>query len=520
MALLLAEILGLTLRFDAGTLKQDRQWWADLVRQAHFAPQIASAVLIVLLVFGGARWGEEVKRWARQRGDFRRLAVFLVAHLVAFLGFAALTRVVLEGDIRAAPHPEAWVLAWAAVGAGAAVLWLGALLPPGLWLALGREGLGLLLVGVLLGLAALEAGRWTLTWWEPLGRSTLWLVNALLSRLCGETLYDPDTFRVGTPRFWVEVAPSCSGYEGIGLICVFLLFFLWFYRTELRLPQALLLFPVGVAVMWLANALRITGLILLGTYDPEVAAAGFHSQAGWLAFNGVALGLLWGVRRSRWLVRGEPPAVAEQPNATLPYLVPLFVLLASLMVTRALSHGFDQLYPLRVLAVAAVLWLFRGEYRRWPWKPSWEAVALGVLAFGLWMALEPPSAGLSPWSPAAGLSAGWAGAWVAFRVAGLVITVPLAEELAFRGYLTRRLLAADFRQVPPGQFSWFSFLFSSLLFGALHTRWLAGTLTGMLYALALYRRRRVADAVWAHATTNALIAAYVLGAGEWGLLGS
>jgi membrane protease YdiL (CAAX protease family) len=56
-----------------------------------------------------------------------------------------------------------------------------------------------------------------------------------------------------------------------------------------------------------------------------------------------------------------------------------------------------------------------------------------------------------------------------------------------------------------------------VLFGALHARWLAGALAGMLYAVAVYRRGELADAVLAHATTNALIAAYVLATGTWSL---
>jgi CAAX prenyl protease-like protein len=99
-------------------------------------------------------------------------------------------------------------------------------------------------------------------------------------------------------------------------------------------------------------------------------------------------------------------------------------------------------------------------------------------------------------------------------VVGSVVTVPIAEELAFRGYLLRRLISADFDELAP-RFTWLSFLLSSFLFGVLHGRWLAGTAAGMLYAWAMYRRGRLADAVIAHATTNALIAADVLILGNW-----
>ena len=47
--------------------------------------------------------------------------------------------------------------------------------------------------------------------------------------------------------------------------------------------------------------------------------------------------------------------------------------------------------------------------------------------------------------------------------------------------------------------------------------WSAGTLAGLLYAWAMLRRGRISEAVIAHATTNALIAAYVLIFHRWHL---
>src|SRR5262249_36909700 len=99
---------------------------------------------------------------------------------------------------------------------------------------------------------------------------------------------------------------------------------------------------------------------------------------------------------------------------------------------------------------------------------------------------------------------------------GSVVVAPAAEELAFRGYLTRRLIAADFRSVPPGTFTWPSFLASSALFGLTHgPNWAAGTLAGMAFALVYYRRGKLIDAVLAHAAANGLLAAYALATGDW-----
>jgi len=46
-------------------------------------------------------------------------------------------------------------------------------------------------------------------------------------------------------------------------------------------------------------------------------------------------------------------------------------------------------------------------------------------------------------------------------------------------------------------------------------RWLAGTLAGLIYAFAFLRRGRIGDAVIAHATTNALLAVWVLAGSRW-----
>ena len=106
--------------------------------------------------------------------------------------------------------------------------------------------------------------------------------------------------------------------------------------------------------------------------------------------------------------------------------------------------------------------------------------------------------------------------WLAIRVLGSVITAPLAEELAFRGFLPRRLMRADFYNLPVATFFWIPFLVSSLLFGALHGQfWLAGTIAGMLFGVALYCGQGLGDAVQAHATTNGLMVLYVFATGHW-----
>src|SRR4029079_14842034 len=135
--------------------------------------------------------------------------------------------------------------------------------------------------------------KWSQQLWNPLATGTLWVVEKLLRCSFSDVVADPHRFIVGTQSFSVYIAPKCSGYEGIGLITVFLGSFLWWFRKELRFPHALVLMPIGIGTIWFANALRIAALVAIGTtISPTVAQYGFHSHAGWLAFNAVALTLV------------------------------------------------------------------------------------------------------------------------------------------------------------------------------------------------------------------------------------
>jgi CAAX prenyl protease-like protein len=108
--------------------------------------------------------------------------------------------------------------------------------------------------------------------------------------------------------------------------------------------------------------------------------------------------------------------------------------------------------------------------------------------------------------------------WVVFRVLAAVTTVPLAEELAFRGFLMRWLVAAEFEVVSMRHLSWFAVLASSAVFGVLHgAQWLPGMVAGLAFAAVMLRRGKIGDAVFAHATSNALLAGYVLFYQQWHL---
>ena len=519
VALAVVELLYVTVRFDSYPLDQASSAWLRFVAHSPQYLRLAVTVAVVGLLLGGWR---EFARVARAPGHGRTRLIALGVHAIAVVAFFQISLVVFD-VARASAHPAWWVSAWLVTGAVALGAWIVALAPE-LGAAIGAHR-GLAAAGLALGIAAWFSGVLTEALWQPLASYTFAAVGAMLGVLYPQVVSDPGRLVLGTPAFKVAIAPSCSGYEGIGLILAFLAIYLWVFRRELRFPAALLVLPIGAATIWAVNAVRIVALIALGDAGwADIALGGFHSQAGWIAFNVVGLAFVAGLNRGHYFHRHRVAAASVRAgdDGTTAYLAPFLVVLATAMVTGIFASELDWLYPVRVVAAMGVLWWFRQHYSNLGWSVSWRAVAIGCVTFALWIVLVPAASESAPGWPAAlaSLPAHWAAAWLAIRVIGYTVTVPLVEELAFRGYLMRRLIREDFSRLPVGLFTWSSFLLSSVLFGALHGgSWIAGTLAGMTFAVALYQRRAIGDAVVAHATTNGLIAMYVFATGRWSVWG-
>jgi exosortase E/protease (VPEID-CTERM system) len=369
-------------------------------------------------------------------------------------------------------------------------------------------------------------------------------VHAVVRLCLPGLLVDPATFTIGTDRFAVIIAKECSGMEGLGLVLVFTVVWLTYFRKESRFPQALLLIPGALLCVWALNIVRICSLIMIGNAGaPDVAMVGFHSQAGWIAFTAVAFAFSMATQRLSW-VRRIPSAAIEpvadsgltaverkttgiaeldeekrESPATPAYLIPFLAILGSSLISKAASGYFEWLYPIRFLAAAAALWFFRAELKKLNWSFGWAALLTGGAIFLVWIASAFLAGGPS-YSPLGGALAGLPPmarlTWIAFRIAAEGITVPIAEELAFRGYLSRRMVNREFDEVPFSRMTMLSMGVSSVLFGLLYGQhWIAGMLAGMAYAAVLKWRGRMGDAVVAHATSNLLLAAWVLLRGDW-----
>ncbi len=378
------------------------------------------------------------------------------------------------------------------------------------------------------GLTVLLLSLVSLYGWETMAEATLLVSKAMLELFETDVAIYPDQRMLRIDNFAVIVTRNCSGYEGIALVVAFLSLYLWVFRDRMRFPRAFLLYPIGIVAIWLLNAARIAALAALGAHvSPAIAVQGFHSQAGWIAFLAATLGMMALAQRSAFcrragetaVVRVPKPAAARSDRVLLAYLAPFMgLMLASIAVAAASPHD-RPLYALKVLAVAAVLWLYRDVYAGWSRRISWEALLAGAVVGIAWIASDPGGAEaseLGAWL--ARQSTGVAALWLAIRVIGATITVPIAEELAFRGLLHRWIIARDFDSVPFARYAPVAFVVSSLLFGLMHERWLAGALAGAVFAMVMYRTRDIAGPIAAHIAANAIICAWALAFRQWSLL--
>ena len=509
------EAMGFSIWLDGTALRQEGglaglagDWVTPGVRAA-------VAFTAVFLTFGFLNAGGKLKKLSAETSRHRISYGLLLAHWIGLLVLGVLSQRLFQAPgVRSASVAVPWFIA------GVCTIALGgcALIPPKIWKELIRLTGWLWAIALAAGVAAVAVGGLASKLWEPSARLTLRAVSMLLSPLLSDFVADPASRTIGTPQFMVEIQDQCSGLEGAGLMLVFGVLWLWFSRKEYRFPGALVLVPAGILVIWCANVVRIAALILIGNAGaPGLAVGGFHSQAGWIAFNMVAIGFCFAARQ----FAGARETESFHDNAAAPWLMPLLAILAAGMIARAMTSGFEWLYPLRFFAAACVLWIFRARYRSLDWHSGWASLAVGVSVFIFWIGLDRIAGARGSSAVGDGLSTLSNPAkyvWITFRTVAAITTVPIAEELAFRGFLIRRLISSDFESLRPTAFTWLSVLLSSLAFGFMHgDRWIAGTLAGLIYAGAFLRRGRIGDAVVAHSATNALLAGWVLLGGNWEL---
>lgn len=444
---------------------------------------------------------------------------WMVAQTALFIGLlAAIPLLTGTGST-----PWLGVSFWLACAGALALCGVVALAPVSFWLSFARQHAGHAIVALAFGALTYTAIEVSRNSWHDLSAATLYTSHWLLA------LYEPNAFidvpsrTLGALDFRVIIDAPCSGYEGVGLVLGMMSFYIFAFRRDLRFPHVLVLLPLGALTIWVLNAVRLTLLVSMGAHvSPDIAINGFHSQAGWVFFLTVTISLMLIAHRAP-IFRRHP--VANEKNERDPALYLAAALLApfaALMAARigGAVFGDSARWAGVILIVIPVvtLWIYRDAIRGQLAKIGFEPWLVGLAVGALWIVTEPAAEGstLGAWLAAQTPAA--AAGWLALRIFGFALIVPIVEELAFRGYLHRALISRKFESVAPGAFSWIALIVTSLLFGALHGRWLAGALAGAAFAVTLYRSKTLSGPIAAHVAANGIIAVYAVMMERWELL--
>ena len=192
--------------------------------------------------------------------------------------------------------------------------------------------------------------------------------------------------------------------------------------------------------------------------------------------------------------------------------------------------AYPVVYSLKMAATAFAIGWCWPSLRPWLGRPRWwpPLVGLGLVVPWIVLASLQRHAG---WAEALGERSGFnpfggplgdtASAWsfLAVRAIGLVILVPLLEELFLRGFLMRYVIDTRFWEVPFGVPTAAALVACSVYAVATHPAEAFAAIGwfGIMSGVAAATRQPI-DCILAHAATNLALGCYVLGTGSWWLL--
>ena len=216
------------------------------------------------------------------------------------------------------------------------------------------------------------------------------------------------------------------------------------------------------------------------------------------------------------------------------YVAPFVLyLLGTSLAAQVPNH-----YPLAYAAVVGIVgivtcWLLRGRRIVVPhWRVA-EAVGVGLVGIAIWIGLSElrleesvmnylpdwlrpgKRSSFDPFQELATPVSAWS--FIAVRLIGLSVLVPVAEELFWRGFLLRWIISEDWQGVPVGKYQTTSFLVVTILFTLAHPEWLAAACYCVLLNGLLYWKRDLWLCIVAHGVSNLVLGIYILSTNAWGL---
>src|SRR5579864_5355765 len=184
-------------------------------------------------------------------------------------------------------------------------------------------------------------------------------------------------------------------------------------------------------------------------------------------------------------------------------------------------------YPIRVVVLSAILFVFSRHVIDLRSSRRLESVVLGVAVFVIWVCPDVLFPGYRQHWLFQNALLGRMGApvpeqiltapvvlWT--RIIRAVVLVPIIEELFWRAWLMRWLISPRFEKIKLGAYSSMAFWVTAVLFASEHgPYWDVGLVTGVFYNWWMVRTRSLGDCILAHSVTNACLCGYVVATKHW-----
>ncbi len=231
------------------------------------------------------------------------------------------------------------------------------------------------------------------------------------------------------------------------------------------------------------------------------------------------------------MTQGDPLEYQPRPPRRLhvaddvAYVLPMAIFLIFTWAQGQWPAFYAIGYWLKTLLTAVALIILWPRYTTIRWSHLTLGFSLGVLGIVQWIAMQLYlqkhfqffSESTHVYDPTTHFHKVGMIAFIAIRLFGAVLVVPLMEERFWRDYLWRQVQSPnDFKLASIGEWAPESLLIVSLVFATVHGNW---WLTAIVWALMvgglLVYTKSLGACIVCHATSNLLLGIYVLRYHAW-----
>lgn len=183
---------------------------------------------------------------------------------------------------------------------------------------------------------------------------------------------------------------------------------------------------------------------------------------------------------------------------------------------------YAPLYVIKIAAVTVTLWLCRSTFRdiNVSSRGVGLAIVTGLLVAVAWVGLDkgipyPHFGSRTGFDPYSLVDPTRRAAFLAARLYGLIVVVPVMEELLLRSFVIRYATDPALSHVPVGSYSPLGFWVVVGLAAGSHPEWLSAIMANVAYNLLLRRTRSLFATIVAHSVTNGALGVYTLTTRDW-----